>query len=210
MKKLLLILSIMTIFLSSCKVSNDVVSKNGISKRKYLKGYHIVGADKSFKMPNFDKKENHQKITKLPVKELIKFENLTAQTGNPNLEEITKDNNIEYFYNSEEIKQQEITFSKKEYKELKSNIKKILKPNFSAENSGDTAALLSLIFGTLGFAAMWFTGIGLLFLITGLILGFVGLKSEEKRNLAVIGLIFSAIGLLIFLAVIVLLAAFLL
>lgn len=206
MKKLLLILSIITIFLSSCKVSNDVVSKNGISKRKYLKGYHIVGIDKSLKTSNFDKKENHQNIKKLPVKDLVKIDNLTAQNGIINLSQITNNDKIEPYNNSEKNIQHEITFSKKEYKELKSNIKKILKPNSSAENSGDTAALLSLIFGTLGFATMWFTGIGLLFLITGLILGFVGLKSEEKRKLAVIGLIFSAIGLLIFLALIVLLA----
>lgn len=76
-----------------------------------------------------------------------------------------------------------------------------------ADGKGDTAALLSLIFGTTGFATMWFTGLGLLFLLTGFILGFVGLKSENKKNLALIGLIFSGLGILIFIALI---AAFLL
>ena len=70
--------SINTLSFSSCKVSNDVVLKNGISKRKYLKGYHILGMEKLSKRQNFQEKHNQQNIQKLHVKELIKFENLTA------------------------------------------------------------------------------------------------------------------------------------
>lgn len=199
MKKLLLILSIMTIFLSSCKVSNDVVSKNGISKRKYLKGYHIVGMDKTFKRKNFQETVSQQNIQKLPVKDLINIENLTAQNGMTDLIEITKKSKTEFSNDSKEIMHNKISFSEKEYKELKSNLKKTLKSKSTSEKNTNTVALLSLIFGSLGML-LSFVGAGILFSIAGLVLGIIGIQKEPGNILAKLGIIFSTVGILLFLA----------
>lgn len=101
-----------------------------------------------------------------------------------------------------------------EVKEKKS-IEKLLpskieqKLNKKSGGDGSIAAILGFIFGIVGFLGV-FIGLGifsLLLLIAGLVLSIVGLKSEN-RTLALLGLIFNLIGLVLWLILIVLVAAF--
>lgn len=83
------------------------------------------------------------------------------------------------------------------------------KLNKKAGGDGSTAAILGFIFGIVGLVGM-FVGLGLLsllFLIAGLVLSIVGLKSSN-RGLSLAGLIFSIVGLVLWVIIIVLLAAF--
>jgi uncharacterized protein YcfL len=83
------------------------------------------------------------------------------------------------------------------------------KLNKKAGGDGSTSAVLGFIFGIVGLIGM-FVGLGLLsllFLIAGLVLSIVGLKSSN-RGLSLAGLILSIAGLVIWLILIVFVAAF--
>ncbi len=81
----------------------------------------------------------------------------------------------------------------------------------AAGGSGDTAALLSLIFGAAGLGLMWVLGIlGLLLGLAGFILGLYALKrTESKRTMAILGTVFGGICVLLVLLVIVLIGVLL-
>lgn len=222
MKKPIYLLITLFIFLSSCKTSNDVVSKNNLTKRKYLKGYHFSGQHFAKNKFSGTLKNEQQKVSKNQLNPL-ESNDLVASINEINTDysnNILKENYLKEIKTSSNTSNTSNTtvttnkFLNKEKKEIELILKNNLEPNKALNKTsqkGDTAALLSLIFGTVGFATMWIVpGIGILFLLSGLILGFVGLKSEEKRNLALIGLIFSGIGILIFLALITLVVALLL
>ena len=86
------------------------------------------------------------------------------------------------------------------------------KLNKKSGGDGSTAAILGFIFGLVGLIGM-FVNLGiisllsLLLLIAGLVLSIVGLKSDN-RGLALVGLIASIVGLVIWLILIVLVASF--
>lgn len=216
MKLRFFIILLIGLIISSCKTSNEVVSSNKISKRKYLQGYHINSELFSRKEINSTISISNNEIRKNGY---LNKQNPKTSTVFASIRQLP--NQLDYISESDNSFEnnlmvttytQDFKENSKELKALKKDLKDSLKtPNKKSEKNegdkGDTAALLSLIFGTLGFATMWFTGLGLLFLLTGFILGFVGLKSENKKNLAIIGLIFSGLGILIFIALVVLLAA---
>lgn len=204
--------------ISSCKTSNDVVSSNKLSKRKYLKGYHFNGEVLSLANKDQAAESDNETFFRRENLEFKELKSLNFVASNNTEVHLINSKGLKVYDSPQETsKTQEPqvfneSIKQKHLKSLKKDLKKSLKSPVEkgSENDagkGDTAALLSLIFGTLGFATMWFTGIGLLFLLTGFILGFVGLKSEDKKSLAVIGLIFSGLGILIFIALVAILAA---
>jgi hypothetical protein len=66
------------------------------------------------------------------------------------------------------------------------------------DSGGDTMALLSLIFGGAGLLFLLVGGYGtILFGLAGLILGLVALKRTSKRTMAVLGIVFGGIVVLV-------------
>lgn len=218
MKKLFLSLLSIIIILSSCKITNEVASSRNISKRKHLKGYHLNSKLLSInKKGQFElnEKSESEKIKKIETLKL----NLEADNKKElNLKTFTLTDKLDKTPLSEKIspdkEKSPLIFSKKEIKSLNKSLNKTLKPKIKSEGEpGDTAALLSLIFAASGFLFMWLPFVGVLSILllpAGLIFGFFGLKSKSNKVMAILGLIFSALGLLIFIALIALVAAFLL
>ena len=105
------------------------------------------------------------------------------------------------------------------FKVLQNKIQKALafnkdKSNTDGSNSDNTLSLLSCIFGVLGLLLL-FTGsstlilLGLFVGIAGFATGLVGLKKENSKVLAIIGLVAGSLVLLIFIAAIILVASYL-
>ncbi len=72
--------------------------------------------------------------------------------------------------------------------------------NPSSGGNVNILAIVGFICGTLGLILCWF-GAGILFLIAGLICSIIALKREGNHTLALLGLIFSIIGLLLWIIV---------
>ena len=201
---------------SSCKTSSDVVSNSLISKRKYRTGFHMNVKAK-------DKKSSDWKQAQAQVKERKKFfqEKLAAK----------EDVRVLNSTNSSERqlvvhKPGKVTQSLRTLKAMRQIAKEVKKTKFTtvmaskdvvhappAEGGNSQedifalvafiSAMAMLVFGLVpnaGAQAISFLG-----WLGALICGFLGLKSEKWKWMAVVALVHAFLAILLFLLVVVLL-----
>ncbi len=225
MMKRVIALGIGILFLGSCGVAPQLTVKS----RRYQKGLFVHVGWKQTKPHTVKHENSHEKtISTLPSletkstvsqwwtmqKDGIAYlpKTSTKQT------QISAENNLyakdafENSYKTKETASSSPTFVEKQHrkklqKEYKKALKNLLKNALLPSPARDqTLSLLSFIFGTGGFLLLFmsyvvpFIGfLSLLAFIAGLILGIIALNKEGGNALAIIGVILSSLGCLLWL-----------
>ena len=72
-----------------------------------------------------------------------------------------------------------------------------LPPAPASTGNAKTFAIISLVLGVINLCAWFFPICGFPLAIAGIVLGYLGLKSPEQKNLAIAGIMLSGLGLLL-------------
>ena len=72
-----------------------------------------------------------------------------------------------------------------------------LPPAPTSIGNAKTFAIISLVLGVINLCAWFFPICGFPLAIAGIVLGYLGLKSPEQKNLAIAGIVLSGLGLLL-------------
>ena len=93
---------------------------------------------------------------------------------------------------------------------LDKKINKFMKKNeaHKAGGGGNTFSLLGLIFGGSSLLLIWVLGlVGILFALAGIIFGIIGLKKEDSKVMAILGIVFGSLTMFLLLLAVIIFAA---
>jgi hypothetical protein len=216
MKKGLLLLifaSIVSLLVESCSNSRKVTSNSLIQKRKYNKGWFIDNIVSSNK-PKNTLRHNDENVNdnttltsksailniKNDVNENIDLSKTELIAINSNVGKENKGNNIQT-HKINTTKNESTKENKLKQFTSKLN-EQILKKSAAKSSSGSPVfGIISLVTGVLGFLGCWFYYFGLLFSIAGVVFGIISLKKgETPKVLAILGIVFGGIVLLLVLS----------